>query len=108
MTSTRGGRLLLRSARVAAVLLLAAYVAQALIPSAADSVGNFFETWVYPALSAVAGAFCLARAALDRQDRTAWLVLGLGIATSTAGDVWWQVAGYDQRATIPSFTPADA
>jgi two-component system, cell cycle response regulator len=108
MTATRRGRIVLRAACVAAVLLLAAYVAQALIPAATDSVGSLFETWVYPALSAVAGAFCLVRAALHRQDRGAWLVLGLGIVASAAGDVWWEVAGYDQRATIPSFTPADA
>jgi two-component system, cell cycle response regulator len=108
MTSTRGGRLVLRSTQAAAVLLLAAYVTQALSPGLADHVGTFFENWVYPALSVVAGAFCLARAALHRQDRAAWLVLGVGIVASGAGDVWWEVAGYDQRATVPSFTPADA
>ena len=108
MTTTRGSRLVLRCARIGAVLLLAAYVAQALTPALADQVGSFFETWVYPALSVIGGAFCLARAALRRQDRTAWLVLGLGVLASSAGDVWWQVAGYDQAATVPSFTPADA
>jgi diguanylate cyclase (GGDEF)-like protein len=108
MTATRGSRAVLRGARLAAVLLLAAYVAQALIPAAADHVGNFFESWVYPALTAIAGAFCIVRAALRRLDRAAWLVLGIGVLASSAGDVWWQVAGYDQRATIPAFTPADA
>src|SRR5436190_17335226 len=108
MTTTRGSLLLLRGARIAAALLLAAYVVQAMTPALADHVGTFFETWVYPGLSAIAGAFCLARGALRREDRVAWLVLGLGVLASAAGDVWWQVAGYDQRATIPSFTPADA
>src|SRR3982751_4971349 len=108
MTSARGSRFVLRCARVAAVLVLAAYVAQALIPAAADHVGSFFETWVYPGLTAIAGAFCLARAALRRPERAAWLVLGVGVLASSAGDVWWDVAGYDQRATIPAFTPADA
>ena len=108
MTTTRGSLLLLRGARIAAVLLLAAYVVQAMTPALADHVGTFFETWVYPALSAIAGAFCLTRGALRREDRVAWIVLGLGVVASSAGDIWWQVAGYDQRATIPSFTPADA
>jgi two-component system cell cycle response regulator len=108
VTSTRGSGALLRAAKLAAGLLLAAYVAQALIPSAADHVGSFFETWVYPALTAIAAAFCIARALLRRLERAAWLVLGLGVLASAAGDVWWQVAGYDSRATIPSFTPADA
>jgi diguanylate cyclase (GGDEF)-like protein len=108
MTATHGSRTALRCARLAAVLLLAAYVAQAMIPAAADHVGSFFETWVYPALTASAAAFCIARAALRRLERGAWLVLGIGVLASAAGDVWWQLAGYDQRATIPVFTPADA
>ena len=108
MTSTRVSRNVLRCVQVAALLLLAAYVAQALIPALADQVGGFFETWVYPALTAIGGGFCISRAALRRHQRVAWLVLGLGVLASAAGDVWWQVAGYDQRATIPAFTPADA
>ncbi|MEA2404806.1 MAG: hypothetical protein QOE08_1453 [Thermoleophilaceae bacterium] len=108
MTATRGSAALLRTAQVATGLLLAAYVAQALIPAAAQHVGGFFEIWVYPALSVIAGAFCIARAALRRLERGAWLVLGAGVLFSAAGDIWWQVAGYDNRATIPAFTPADA
>ncbi|MEA2422570.1 MAG: hypothetical protein QOF55_1669 [Thermoleophilaceae bacterium] len=108
MTATRGSAALLRAAQVATGLLLAAYVAQALIPAAAQHVGGFFEIWVYPALSVIAGAFCIARAALRRLERGAWLVLGAGVLFSAAGDIWWQVAGYDNRDTIPAFTPADA
>jgi two-component system cell cycle response regulator len=108
VTSTRGSRATLRAAQLATVLLLAAYVAQALIPAAADHVGNFFELWVYPALTAIAGAFCLARAALRKLERSAWLVIGLGVLASSAGDVWWEVAGYDTREVLPAFTPADA
>jgi diguanylate cyclase (GGDEF)-like protein len=108
MTATRGSGAVLRTAQLVAVLLLASYVAQALIPAAANHVGDFYETWVYPALTAIGGSFCIARAAARRADRAAWLVLGAGVLASAAGDVWWQLAGYDTRATIPSFTPADA
>jgi diguanylate cyclase (GGDEF)-like protein len=108
VTSTRSSRAILRAAQAATVLLFVAYVAQALIPAAADHVGDFFEVWVYPALTAIAGAFCLARAALRRLERSAWLVIGLGVLASSAGDVWWEVAGYDTRDVIPAFTPADA
>lgn len=108
MTSTRGSRAVLRSAQIATGLLFAAYVAQALIPGAAAHVGGFFEVWVYPALTAIAGAFCVARAVLRRLERGAWLVIGLGVLASSAGDVWWEVAGYDHQASIPTFTPADA
>ena len=108
MTATRGSTVALRAAQVVAVVLLAAYAAQALIPGCAQYVGDVFETWVYPALTAIAGGFCLARAALRRLDRAAWLVIGLGVVASAAGDVWWEVAGYDSRAAIPAFTPADA
>jgi diguanylate cyclase (GGDEF)-like protein len=108
VTSSRGSRAILRAAQALTVLLLAAYVAQALIPAAAHHVGDFFEVWVYPALTTIAAAFCLARAALRRLERGAWLVIGLGVLASAAGDVWWEVAGYDTRATLPPFTPADA
>jgi two-component system cell cycle response regulator len=108
VTSTRRSRGILRAAQGATVLLFVAYVAQALIPAAADQVGSFFELWVYPALTAIAGAFCIARAVLRRLERAAWLVVGLGVLASAAGDVWWEVAGYDTSATVPSFTPADA
>ena len=109
MTATRGSTAILRAAQVATAVLLAAYVAQALIPAVANSaVGDFFETWVYPGLTAIAAAFCLARAAFRRLDRAAWLIVGLGILASAAGDVWWYVARYDYRETLPAFTPADA
>jgi diguanylate cyclase (GGDEF)-like protein len=108
MTSTPGSRAILRTAQAATALLFAAYVAQALIPAAADHVGGFFELWVYPALTGIAAIFCLARAALRKLERSAWLVIGLGVLASAAGDAWWEVAGYDTRATLPAFTPADA
>ncbi|MEA2124371.1 MAG: diguanylate cyclase, partial [Solirubrobacteraceae bacterium] len=108
MTTSRGSTAVLRAAQAATVVLFAAYVAQALIPAAAAHVGDFFEVWVYPALSAIGGAFCIARAALRRRERAAWLVIGLGVLASSAGDVWWHVAGYDTQAVIPAFTPADA
>ena len=79
MTAARGTGAVLRAAQLAAVLLLASYVAQALIPAAADHVGNFYEIWVYPALTAIGGAFCIARAATRRNGRGAWLVLGAGV-----------------------------
>src|SRR4051794_18094130 len=109
MTSTRGSAAILRAAQVATGLLLAAYVAQALVPSVADSaVGDFSETWLYPALTVIAAGFCLARATLRRLDRAAWLLIGLGVLASAGGDLWWYFARYDYRETIPAFTPADA
>jgi two-component system cell cycle response regulator len=108
VTSTRRASAALRAAQAGAGLLFAAYVAQALIPNAADHVGDFFETWVYPGLTAIAAAFCLTRAALRRLDRAAWLIIGLGVLASAGGDVWWYLARYDYRETIPAFTPADA
>src|SRR4051812_31785634 len=108
MTSSRASATVLRAAQAATIVLLAAYVAQALIPAAATHVGDFFENWVYPGLWAPAAAFCLPRPALHRRERAAWIVLGLGILASAAGDVWWYLAQYDARETIPAFTPADA
>jgi diguanylate cyclase (GGDEF)-like protein len=108
MTTTRRATAALRAAQVATVLVFAAYVAQALVPSIAAHVGDFFEIWVYPALTAIGGTFCIARAALRRHERAAWLVIGVGVLASAGGDVWWHAAGYDTQAVVPPFTPADA
>jgi diguanylate cyclase (GGDEF)-like protein len=108
VTSTPRGAATLRAAQIGAALLLAAYVAQAAIPGVPPQVGDFFETWVYPGLTVIAAAFCLARATLRPLERAAWLIVGLGVLASAAGDVWWYLARYDYRDTIPAFTPADA
>ncbi|HEX4520705.1 MAG TPA: diguanylate cyclase [Gaiellaceae bacterium] len=47
----------------------------------------FTERWVYDGLELLAAAGCLLRAATTRDERAAWLVLGLGILSFTLGDI---------------------
>ena len=48
---------------------------------------GFFDDWVYNGLLVLAAVGCLARAAAVRHERGAWLLMGLGIAAWTLGDL---------------------
>lgn len=50
---------------------------------------------------------CLLRAALVRADRFAWLALGAGLSSWTAGNVYWWIALRDlEEAPYPSLADA--
>ena len=74
-----------------AVGALRASVAAGLLAYTAHSVlglqaaQGFFENWLYDALLAGAAVLVLARAALVREERAAWLVLGLGLGAWAGG-----------------------
>ncbi|MDQ6915536.1 MAG: GGDEF domain-containing protein, partial [Actinomycetota bacterium] len=89
--------------RVAALAALAAYAAYSVAGFGGASVERFFEDWVYNAVLASAALLCLLRARLVRTERTAWLVLGLGLAAWSAGEVLFTVApGALGNASFPS------
>jgi diguanylate cyclase (GGDEF)-like protein len=48
---------------------------------------GFFNDWVYNALIIISAVGCLARAALVKQERAAWLLLGVGLAFWAAAEV---------------------
>ncbi|MEA2428639.1 MAG: hypothetical protein QOF37_2267 [Thermoleophilaceae bacterium] len=48
---------------------------------------SFFNDWVYNALIVLSALGCLARAARVRQERAAWLMLGIGIAFWAAAEI---------------------
>jgi diguanylate cyclase (GGDEF)-like protein len=66
---------------------------------------NGLDSWVAPAVGVGAGLLCLSRAALVRQARAAWAILGVGQGLYSCGTIyWWQwVAPLEQP---PSFSPA--
>jgi diguanylate cyclase (GGDEF)-like protein len=53
------------------------------------SVGGsrLYETWFYEGLELFAALGCLARAALVRAERSAWLFIGAGLLATTVGDI---------------------
>jgi two-component system, cell cycle response regulator len=52
-----------------------------------EALDSFFNDWVYNALIVVSAIGCLARAALVKQERGAWLMLGIGIAFWAAAEI---------------------
>jgi diguanylate cyclase (GGDEF)-like protein len=70
--------------RAALVAGLALYTAHSVFGA---GTGGFYEDWLYDALLVVAAGLVLLRGALVPRERTAWLVLGAGLAAWAAGVV---------------------
>src|SRR6266508_1351328 len=81
------------------------YVGSTLVrPSPGASA--LFDSWVASATVMAAGLLCLVRAALVRQARAAWAVLGVGVELYAVGTLywWWWVLPLDPP---PYPSPAD-
>jgi diguanylate cyclase (GGDEF)-like protein len=85
--------------RVAAVTAwaLAGLALAALVVHAAGGLGghasdSFFDKWVYDGIIVGSAVACLARAALVRVERVAWLALGLAVAAWAGGEIYYSVA----------------
>jgi diguanylate cyclase (GGDEF)-like protein len=92
MTGLTGGAgPAVRAIQALALVGVCAYAIQGAVADPAGGLGNFFEAWVYPALIGVAGLLCLARAGRTRVERAAWLVLGAGLVSWTAGEAWYSL-----------------
>lgn len=95
------------SLRAGAAVLVAvwlAYVVHALVrPSGADAG---ITTWMYDGMLLGAAAACLLRAALVEHERRVWLVMGVGLVSWTAGEIYYSVA-FSPDADVPIPSPAD-
>ncbi len=65
----------------------------------------FIEEWVYDFITTVAALATLARAILRKEERVPWLLLGLGLLSWAAGDLYWTVVLRD--VSSPPFPSAD-
>lgn len=65
-----------------------------------------FGTWVYCGVMLGASASCIARAALVRQERLAWLLIGAGLLLWTGGEIYY-VSALSATGSIPIPSPAD-
>jgi diguanylate cyclase (GGDEF)-like protein len=72
-----------------ALLGLAAHAAYGFGGSGSDA---FFTDWVYDGIIVVAALLCLSRAVLSPSLQKAWLLLGLGIGSWAAGEIYYTVA----------------
>jgi hypothetical protein len=65
----------------------------------------FIEEWVYDFITMTAALATLARAALRKQERLAWALLGLGLLSWAVGDLYWTVVLRD--VSSPPFPSVD-
>jgi two-component system cell cycle response regulator len=52
----------------------------------------FIENWVYDFVTVTSGLVILARAALRREERLGWALLGAGLLFWAVGDAYWSIA----------------
>jgi diguanylate cyclase (GGDEF)-like protein len=97
-------RLVLRGAGALVLLAFAAFVVHA---ATGVGGGTLFGTWVYDGVMLGAAASCLARAALVRRERAAWLLIGAGLLVWTGGEIYYEAA-LSVSGSIPIPSPADA
>jgi len=85
---------------------LAAYVAHLGLGLGGPGLDRIFNDFVYNGLMFSAAALCLLRAATARRERMAWLVIGLGLLSWLAADLYWTIFLSSMDAPpVPS--PAD-
>ena len=70
-------------------LALLAYAAHTAFGLGSPELDGFFRDGVYCGLVVAAGAACVMRAAVVREERAAWLVMGLGLLAWAAGEIAW-------------------
>ena len=71
--------------------------------AAGGAYAELSSDWIYYVVLFASAAACLLRAALVREDRLAWALIGLGGLFWVAGDLSWTLAyGDDRHPTYPS------
>ena len=55
------------------------------------SVDRLFDNWLYDVVGIAAGVTCVLRG-LTARERRAWIWIGAGVLSWTAGDIYWTVA----------------
>ena len=99
-------RLVVGAAVTSGVLWLA-FVAHAAFDLGGAGLDSFFNSFLYNALLLIAAASCLTRAAVLREERAPWAIMGLGILAWTAGEIYYSAA-LSQRDEVPIPSLADA
>lgn len=87
--------LAVRIALLAGWVLLAAFSSHALMGYGGQGLDDFFQKWVNDGIAIIATLACAERARRQRRERTAWLLVSLGIATWTAGNIYYTLVLID-------------
>ena len=88
------------------VLALVAHVAHGELGLGGHTLDGFFDDWVYDAAIMGGALSCLIRAWRVREERFAWLLLGLGLASDASGEIYYSLA-FGESATPPIPSLAD-
>src|SRR5688572_27205174 len=87
--------------------LMGLYALQVGTDVAGEHATALAQDYLYNALLFAGAAFCLWRAVAVREERLAWTLMGLGIASWTAADIVWTVLyADDPNAPYPSLADA--
>jgi two-component system, cell cycle response regulator len=105
--ASRTSGIVLRGSWLMAGLLLAVFTLQMGTGLAGEGITSLFQDYLYNGLLLAGAGFCLWRAAAASEERAAWLVMGAGLVSWTAGDVVWTVA-YADDPNPPYPSVADA
>lgn len=71
-------------------MLLAAFVARALIGFGGESDQQLFATWISDAIVLSTVAVCMWRAVIEPRGRLIWIFAGLGMASWGLGNAYWE------------------
>jgi two-component system cell cycle response regulator len=88
-------------------LVLAGLAAHALHTLLGVGTHRFFDEWLYLLVLSACAALCIGRGVVSRQERSAWILIGAGLAAWTAGDVYWTFhLSKLEEISYPSLTDA--
>ena len=94
-----------RWALAALGLLLAACAVHALVGFDAGPLAWLLEKWGYNVVLVGSGLVCLVRAARVREERAAWVVMGVGVIGWALGNVWYTAVLWDKDPIpVPSLS----
>ncbi len=89
----------------AMTVLLAICAFHAVVRFDAGPFAWLIEKWGYNVVLVASGLLCLARGVVVRAERTAWLVMGIGVVGWALGNVYYTVVLWDQDPIpVPSLS----
>jgi two-component system cell cycle response regulator len=74
------------------LVALLVVIAHSALGFGASDYSFVIENWVYDFVTATSGLVLLARAAVRRDERLGWALLGGGLLTWSIGDTYWSIA----------------
>jgi two-component system cell cycle response regulator len=103
----RAGRRTLQGCGLVGVLALAFHLAHGQLGLGGHGFDDFDYNWIYDGVVVGGALSCLARGLLIKEDRLAWLLIGVALAFDAAGELYYTFA-FGDSGTPPTPSLADA